>query len=613
MKLSHIPLWALTLGLTLSSLAWGQYAGGTGEAHDPYQLATAQHFVTLTNTQAHWNAHFQLIADLDLSHQQGLLPIGYYETESDALGFTGVFDGNDHQIIQPYLSQSYQPYCGLFGYINDPNAKICNLVLVEPEIKASTCNGVGGLVGYLADGWIINCGTIDGQIRGSNQVGGLIGLNGGHVEGCYSDTSVQANSVAGGLIGRCYGATLVYNCYSTSTLGADSQAGGLIGSNEGAVIHCYATGVVQGNTDTGGLLAKNVGTVRGCYWDMETSSQTSSAAGTGCTSVQMTDYNTFVDWGSCASTWEMHIGVTPPTLIWQGLGSTPLISASLNDHLTGTGTPEDPYLIESANQFNWIGKYPCEWDRHYQLVNDINLAPLYTSGLNPITRFHGVFDGNDHCIANFTFSQQQINTFGLFRYLTGRITHLTLLNPSIDTRTTAQNRSNTGALVGHNQGGTLYACRIVDGLIQGDINVGALVGRQTRGTVSLCETNATILGWSQCGGMVGYNNSLICRSFSDGQVTRGSDLGGLVGINDFLGTLDRSCSFAEVTGISTVGGLVGSNYGLLSEIYSTGDVLASQYTGGLVGSNRGAIVHAYTFQYHQWTGIYRWSGGVQSQ
>ena len=40
----------------------------------------------------------------------------------------------------------------------------------------------------------------------------------------------------------------------------------------------------------------------------------------------------------------------------------------------GTGEPNDPYRIATAEDLNDIGNYEEDWDKHFILVNDVNLA-----------------------------------------------------------------------------------------------------------------------------------------------------------------------------------------------------------------------------------------------
>jgi hypothetical protein len=98
--------------------------------------------------------------------------------------------------------------------------------------------------------------------------------------------------------------------------------------NRGVVRNCYSTGTVSGEGYVGGLVAGDEGTVDGSFWDVETSGQASSAAGTGKTTAEMKDIATFtdVDWDiiavapgerNTAYTWNIVDGQTYPFLSWE--------------------------------------------------------------------------------------------------------------------------------------------------------------------------------------------------------------------------------------------------------------------------------------------------------
>ena len=63
----------------------------------------------------------------------------------------------------------------------------------------------------------------------------------------------------------------------------------------------------------------------------------------------------------------------------------------------GCGTVPDPYLIYTAEQMNNIGANPDDWDKHFKLMNDIDLSGYTGTSFNLIgasdDRFSGSFDG----------------------------------------------------------------------------------------------------------------------------------------------------------------------------------------------------------------------------
>ena len=109
---------------------WGQFSGGIGSKTNPYLISTATDMQAIGLNSGHWNKHFKLTANLDLTGV-AMMPIGNSTTK-----FTGTFNGNDHSITNLKIDLPATDYVGLFGDVNntsDPNA-IFNLGLIDPDI-----------------------------------------------------------------------------------------------------------------------------------------------------------------------------------------------------------------------------------------------------------------------------------------------------------------------------------------------------------------------------------------------------------------------------------------------------------------------------------------------
>jgi hypothetical protein len=318
--------------------AQAKYEGGTGTAGDPYLIFTAKQMNEIGANPGDWNKHFMLIADVNMSDIAGT---DYNIIET----FTGIFDGNNCTISNFSLTSTREENTGLFGTVS---GEIKNLGLLNPNIFAQGRN-VGSLTGYLNEGRITNCYAKGAVVSGGNYVGGLIGLNTGNVSKCGSTGSVWGEAYVGGLVGQ-VGDGKVTMCYSRASVSGNRNVGGLVGktSNEASeVTHCYAIGSVEGNTYVGGLVGQvergnayksySTGSVSGSqyvggfvghirvlgrvsqsFWDTQTSGQTTSAGGTGKTTVQMQLRNTFISAGwDFWNTWEICEEINYPVLQWQ--------------------------------------------------------------------------------------------------------------------------------------------------------------------------------------------------------------------------------------------------------------------------------------------------------
>ena len=262
----------------------------------------------------------------------------------------------------------------------------------------------------------------------------------------------------------------------------------------------------------------------------------------------------------------------------------------------GTGTAEDPYRVATPQDLNDIGNHENDWDKHFILVNDVNLAEYTGTQFNRIgtdrnNAFTGVFDGNDHKIWNFTWDSNGINYVGLFKYVgaNGQIKNLGMENVDVN----AVEGKRIGGLVGFTEEGTIINCYSV-GSVTGSAVVGGLVGENS-GSIIACYSTSTISGISDCsGGLVGFNYSgTISCCYSSGNVSNQyDDAGGLVGEN-WLGTIANCCSSASVSSDEGTGGLVGGNAeGTITNCYSTGRVSGGSGGGGLVGFG-GSVVNSF--------------------
>lgn len=104
----------------------------------------------------------------------------------------------------------------------------------------------------------------------------------------------------------------------------------------------------------------------------------------------------------------------------------------------------------------------------------------------------------------------------------------------------------------------------------GSQNVGGLVGKQNHATINQGRNTGAITGFTNVGGMVGYNKA-----------------------NSYLNNLENSPQ-ATITGITNVGGIAGVNEGLISaddqlNLVNSGEIYGWENVGGIAGKNSGMI------------------------
>jgi hypothetical protein len=202
-----------------------------------------------------------------------------------------------------------------------------------------------------------------------------------------------------------------------------------------------------------------------------------------------------------------------------------LSPASAVSFAGGTGEPNNPYLIATAEQLIAVGSDPNLLTKHFVLTADIDLDPnlpgrriFDRAVISPYTDvddpgyygpFTGVFDGNGHAISHLTMVGKRC--LGLFGWLkqdgrtkpTGEIRNLRVEDVNI-----VASDYCAGAIVGWNDGVTLLrSCS--SGRVSGTEAVGGLVGYVSfgngtgfnphdTGTMTDCNSTCAVTGWVIC-------------------------------------------------------------------------------------------------------------------
>lgn len=246
------PFWQLTYG-DYPRLAWetvegfDRFSGGSGTKADPYRISNVNDWQEFMESMADWWDNFVLTADLDLSSLSPLKPVGADLDSSNptyqGLSFSGVFDGGGHVISNAIINLPSAHYVGLFGVVNH-GAQIRDLGIENIEITGT--NNVGGLAGVNV-GTVTGC-YVKGRIIGNDHyVGGLVGENAGEISGSYAICSVDGEQSVGGLAGYSY--NNISNCYAACTVqGSLGNVGGLVGLSNAEISDCFWDTTISGTT-----------------------------------------------------------------------------------------------------------------------------------------------------------------------------------------------------------------------------------------------------------------------------------------------------------------------------------------------------------------------------
>jgi hypothetical protein len=314
---------ALIVSLVIISAHTALGISGSGTEADHWRIESLEDFNEFAADANYWAGFTRLETDVNLAgltYTTAVIAPDFNNSNDrfDGIAFYGVFDGNDHKIINLTIDDggAGNDYLGLFGLFDGFMGEVKNLGL-EGGSVCGDCK-IGGLVGENWDGFVVShCysnadvkGVMDvgglvgsnlqgivlkchysGSVSGEYYIGGIVGGNLGIVLNCYSDGSVSGDEYVGGLVGEngwgvsdCYSASCVngtlyvggllggnwykvLNSYSTGDVnGLGDDIGGLVGINSGSISYCYSTGDVSGNWwFTGGLTGANEGSVLNCY------------------------------------------------------------------------------------------------------------------------------------------------------------------------------------------------------------------------------------------------------------------------------------------------------------------------------------------------------------
>ncbi len=472
--------------------------------------------------------------------------------------------------------------------------------------------------------------------------------------------SEHANSYTAGIIGTSANSTSYgrfKNLYNTGDITASSNVGGIIGNtrnstyNYSDVDNAFNTGnvIYIGSSDSvyiGGVAANavNATDVANAYYGGACPSSVpafGSGSGTNVSYLDNLDslakteewFSTETNWDSTslwdfANTWAVTEGENDgyPVLIeldWW-INSENVASSFAG----GSGTQDDPYLIETPAQLAYLsysvyyGLAPSQMGLYYYGYYFKQTANIDLSGhlWFPISASYGIygeesgrFFAGNYDGSNFTISgvatqsnSDGVGLFGVLAPVGQTIENVVIENSSIS------GISLVGGIVGCIQSLSLDTEETLNLIncvnksnIQGQASVGGIVGGEdTRSTTAITITNCSnqgdISGGQNVGGIIGYSASSdlpVVRAENYGYVDGDDYVGGIVGragssISGGSSIIDSS-NHAAITGSNNnIGGISGYG-GQISKCFNNSSVEGSNYIGGIVGRG-GSLFDCYT-------------------
>lgn len=504
------------------------------------------------------------------------------------------------------------------------------------------CSAYGEIIGVTAIGGLI--GNVDGSVNidlcralgnvtGSGlYAGGFIGnINTGTINDCYAEGNVSTANIAGGFVGIMSGGSIT-QCYSLGNVTATADRGGFCGvHNTGTVTNCFWDNQTSGITfsDAGAGRYTSEMYKRSNFYSWDYAMRWWQDDGN--------DYPVF--------RWEEAPRTTIRTLSDLALmryyrNEEYTLANNIDASNTQFWNDGDGWTPIGKDSERFYGDLEGNGYAILGLVIDRPTYDLqglfgFTEGskISNLTISGANIKGRDLLGA---FSARSLNTVFVScdcscvvdgRNYVGGISGHFVGGSISDTYSVCVISGNmdVGGLVGHAQNTQISQCSS-DLSFSDDLSVngvGGLVGRMNGGaidnsssSISIIETGSSLyyagglVGGASTGTMIRHCYSvgaIVCDLY--GSTTYVSRVGGLVGYND--GAIDRSYSEVSISAsaLSTlgmdgiaefIGGLVGYNYHLVQDCYSTGYVVASsdfilQGVGGCIGYlYKGIIERSYS-------------------
>ena len=280
--------------------------------------------------------------------------------------------------------------------------------------------------------------------------------------------------------------------------------------------------------------------------------------------------------------------------VWDG--------TSVSTSLVGSGTAEDPYLIQSGADLAYlksvIDATAGEKGANYKVKNfegkyfkmtksiDLNGASFmigYHKGWNEYEAFCGIFDGNNCTIRGINMTPANSGSTGLFACISngGALKNLSLYGKVTGVGTVG---SAVAYLVNANStvdNVTNYATITATGG-----TIGGIVGNQESSAAAInnCVNYGNVSSTTYIvGGIVGSGGASITNCVNWGTITGTDVIAGITGATKNAGTISGCANYGTVNGEDKVGGIAGNIIKPISKCVNYGAVNGSSLVGGIAG------------------------------
>ena len=292
--------------------------------------------------------------------------------------------------------------------------------------------------------------------------------------------------------------------------------------------------------------------------------------------------------------------------------------------LSGTGTSNDPYLINTVDDLKWMrdqvnNKVEAYLSASYKLMANLDFAR--EGDWTPIDSFNGSFDGNNKIVRNIRINSpaESLNA-GFFGY----IENADIVNLGvewIELSSPSSSDSYAGGITGRAENSTITNCYSMGNIASNSSSgysysyAGGIVGCADYSTITNCYSTGNITSsnssnspsYSYAGGIIGRaSESTVNKCYNTGNIASNSKspyAGGIIGYADYStitncysmgNTYSDSSDYSSYSSYS--GGIIGyASESTITNCYNTGNIASnsksdyyssydsSSYAGGIIG------------------------------
>ena len=279
-----------------------------------------------------------------------------------------------------------------------------------------------------------------------------------------------------------------------------------------------------------------------------------------------------------------------------------------------SGNTFEGKTIELVNSLDFKSKYSYKERKvNNRLITGEGFSPI---GYSYSRHFKGTFEGNNNKIKNLYINKPDSGIGALFVYIENAI----IQNLTIE-RANVIGTSNSGILVGYNDGGTIQNVNLSNTNFETPNNgrhVGSLVGYNNEGTIkNIKAKNLKMIGgiYYETGGLIGFSSGTIehVELNNISMVNESYSASGMIGMNEGNIKNIKARNINIKTGsYGYSAGLIGYNKGIVQDVELENIIInGGQYSAGLAGtSSEGVTIKNINMNNIKITGKGMWHGGL---